>query len=75
VSYDGTLTWKYVMDIDDWDGDPRRYMNHGLRVIDGKLWIFIPRRIPGGINNEHRLIMWRIDPQRAIPSYHFPGTH
>ncbi|MDJ0766657.1 MAG: sialidase family protein [Myxococcota bacterium] len=77
VSDDNTETWKFVMDVDDWIGHPLRHMNHGLKIIDDMIWIYIPRRYE---NYDHwegdfRLRLWRIEKDKVNHFYSFPGTH
>lgn len=84
VSYDGTKTWNYVMDVDEWgypstgfiDRD-HRYANHTIHVGKEYIFLTVKRRNPIGEERHADGHVWftRIEKAKIQPYPYFPGTH
>ncbi len=84
VSYDGTQTWQYVMDIEEW-GYPtggyqykdNRYANLALHVGKEYLFLTAKQRNPIGKEKHADTQVWftRVDKSKIKPYERFPGTH
>ena len=84
VSYNGTETWQYAMDVEEW-GYPsggaqykdNRYANLALHVGPKYLYLTAKRRNPIGKVKHADTQVWftRIDKNKIKPYEHFPGTH
>ncbi len=83
VSYDGTKTWQYVMDVDDWgypstgfEEKDNRYANHALHVGEKYIYLSVKRRNPIGKKKhaDTQAFYVRIDKSKIETYPEFPGT-
>ncbi len=83
VSYDGTKTWKYVMDLDEWGypstgfGDKdNRYANHAMHVGKDFIYLTVKRRNPIGKTKHEDGHVWftRVEKSKIQVYEAFPGT-
>ena len=84
VSYDGTQTWQYVMDVDEWgypstgfEDKDNRYANHAIHVGEKYIFLTVKRRNPIGKEKHADTEVWftRVEKAKIKPYNAFPGTH
>ncbi len=84
VSYDGTQTWQYVMDVEEWgypstgsEDKDNRYANHAMHVGEKYIFLTVKQRNPIGEKKHADCQVWftRIEKAKIKAYDAFPGTH
>ncbi|WP_164821730.1 sialidase family protein [Paenibacillus koleovorans] len=80
VSTDGTATWQFAADLDDFmvgSGLENRHINHSMSIIDGAIWLQLAR-VPGDTEIaelEYELRIWKIQLNKIQTYANFQGVH
>jgi hypothetical protein len=78
ISTDGTNSWHYVMDVDDWEMDPVRYMNHNIRIIGDYLYLSVSeqdKKSDSNYNGNFKLKFTRVAKAKIQQYANFSPLH